>query len=94
MDFVFLKGDAVAFFRSDAQEAEWTQEELSISCVFPFLEGKVIERGMTILFQNPATDAWQAYEIRKCTMYPGEAYQQLIAEDIAVSELTDCHIEG
>lgn len=94
MEFVFMKGDSVAFSRSDAQEAEWTQEEMSLSCVFPYLADKVIERGMVILFQDPATDDWEAYEVRKCSMFPGESYQQLTAEDICVSELTDCHIES
>jgi hypothetical protein len=84
-----MKGDSVAFSRSDAQEAEWTQEEMSLSCVFPYLADKVIERGMVILFQDPATDDWEAYEVRKCSMFPGESYQQLTAEDICVSELTD-----
>lgn len=95
MNFTFLKPSGeVAFFRSDAEEASWTQEELNLNCIFPYLAGKVIERGMTILFQDPATNDWQAYEIRKCTLMPGDAYQQLIAEDIAVSELTDCHIQN
>lgn len=94
MTFTFLKNGAVIFTRSDAQEAQWTQEEFNLSCVFPFLPEKVIERGMQILFTDPATEAWQAYEVRQCLMYPGESYQQITAEDIAVSELTDCHIQG
>lgn len=90
MDFTFLKGGAVAFFRSDAQQAEWTQEELNLHCVFPFLPDKVIERGMTILFQDPATNDWQAYEVRQSQGFTD--YQQIEAEDLAVAELTDCHI--
>ena len=92
MDFTFLKGGQVAFSRNDAEQAEWTQEELSLLCTFPYIPQKTIERGMTVLFQDPATNAWQAYEVRNCTIFPGEAYQQFTAEDIAVSELTDCHI--
>ena len=92
MDFTFLKGGQVAFARNDAEQAEWTQEELSLLCTFPYIPQKTIERGMTVLFQDPATNAWQAYEVRNCTIFPGEAYQQFTAEDIAVSELTDCHI--
>ena len=93
MEFTFLKGSEVAFYRSDAQEAEWTEEELSVHCTFPYDPGKVIERGMVVLFQDPATNSWQAYEIRQCVLYPGGFYQQFTAEDLAVSELTDCHIQ-
>ena len=94
MDFTFLNlaGD-VAFVRSDAEEASWTQEELNLHCTFPYLPNKVIENGMTILFQDPASGEWQAYEIRHCSGYASDYYQQIIAEDIAISELTDCHIQ-
>ena len=93
MDFTFLKASGqVAFFRSDAEQAEWTQEEFNLHCTFPLITGKLIERGMVILFQDPATNDWQAYEIRQCTVNPGDYFQQITAEDLAVSELTDCHI--
>lgn len=92
MDFTFLKGNSVLFVRNDAEQAEWTQEEFSLLCTFPYNASKIIERGMTVLFQDPATGAWQAYEVRNCTIFPGDSYQQFTAEDIAVSELTDCHI--
>lgn len=94
MEFTFLKGKTVSFVRDDAEQAEWTQEELSLLCTFPYDRNKAIERGMTVLFQDPATGAWQAYEVRNCTVFPGESYQQFTAEDIAISELTDCHIPG
>ena len=94
MNFTFLKATGeVAFFRSDAEQADWTQEEFSLHCLFPYVTDKVIERGMTVLFQDPATNDWQAYEIRQCEIYPGDYYQQFTAEDIAVSELTDCHVQ-
>lgn len=94
MDFTFLKNGTVAFSRNDAEQAEWTQEEFSLLCTFPYIPKKTIERGMTVLFADPATGAVQAYEIRNCTVFPGEAYQQITAEDIAIAELTDCHISG
>lgn len=94
MDFTFLKNGTVAFSRNDAEQAEWTQEEFSLLCTFPYIPQKAIERGMTVLFADPATGAVQAYEIRNCTVFPGEAYQQFTAEDIAIAELTDCHIPG
>ena len=94
MDFTFLKNGTAVFSRNDAEQAEWTQEEFSLMCTFPYIPQKAIERGMTVLFADPATGAVQAYEIRNCTVFPGEAYQQFTAEDIAIAELTDCHIPG
>lgn len=95
MDFTFLKATGqVAFYRSDAEQAEWTQEEMSLNCTFPLDNGKIIERGMVVLFQDPATNAWQAYEIRQCQVFPGDGYQQFTAECLAISELTDCHIQN
>ena len=90
--FTFLKNGKVAFFRSDDEQAEWTQEEMSLLCTFPYDEKKVIERGMTVLFNDPATGAFQAYEIRNCSGFAYDGYQQFTAEDIAISELKDCHI--
>ena len=93
MDFTFLTpSGAVAFFRSDAEQAEWTEEEMSLLCTFPVIEGKMIERGMIVLFQDPATDDWQAFEVRNDKFIEGDHYQQFTAESIAISELTDCHI--
>ena len=90
MDFTFLKGDSVAFFRSDAITAEWVQEELNVHCVFPYLPDKEIERGMIILFQDPATDDWHAHIVRQIQQYTES--QQVEAEDIAITELSSCHI--
>lgn len=90
--FTFLKNGSVAFVRSDAEQADWTQEQLSLICTFPYLKNKVIERGMVILFQDPATAEYQAYEIRNVSGFAFDGYQQLTAECISVSELHDCHI--
>ena len=93
MDFTFLKSSGeVAFFRSDAEQAEWTQEEMSVLCTFPTVTDKLIERGMILLFQDPATNDWQAFEVRNAKYVEGDHYQQITAESIAISELTDCHI--
>lgn len=90
MEFTFLKGNNVAFFRSDAQTAEWTQEEMNVHCTFPLLPGKIIERGMILLFQDPATDDWQAFTIRQCKGFAN--YQQIETESIAITELSACHV--
>ena len=93
MNFTFLRSNGnVAFFRSDAEQADWCQEEMTVTATFPYVENKVIERGMIVLFQDYATGDWQAYEIRQCTIMPGDYYQQFTAENLAISELTDCHI--
>lgn len=92
MEFTFLKNGKVAFFRSDAEQADWTQEEMSLFCSFPYDPKKIIERGMTVLFRDPATGSWIAHEIRNCQVYPGDSYQQITTEELAISELTDCHI--
>ena len=93
MNFTFLKAtQEVAFFRSDAEQAEWTQEEMSLLCTFPTIQGKHVQRGMTILFQDPAIGDWHAYEVRNAKFIEGDHYQQVRAESIAISELTDCHI--
>ena len=91
--FTFLSGEKVAFFRADAEQAEWSQDEMSLFCTFPLDSGKLIERGMTVLFQDPATGDWKAYEVRNVSQFPGEGYQQFTAEDLAISELTDCHLQ-
>lgn len=93
MNFTFLKpSGAVSFFRSDAEQADWTQHELSLLCTFPYMSEKVITRGMIILFQDPATNTYQAYYIRKCVSNVSEGYQQITAEDLAITELNGCHI--
>jgi phage minor structural protein len=95
MDFTFLNhtGD-VAFARSDAETAEWTEEEKSLFCSFPYKADKAISRGMTILFQGPADNDWQAYIIRNCETYAAEGYQQFTAEDIVITELDTLHIQN
>ena len=95
MTFTFLKPSGeVAFFREDAEQAEWTQEEMNLLCSFPYLTEKTITRGMVILFQDPATDDWKAYEVRQCATYEEQGYQQITAEDICISELNDCFIKS
>lgn len=93
MDFMFLRSSGdVAFYRSDAEQADWCQEEMTVNASFPYVKDKVIERGMIVLFQDPATNDWQAFEIRTSANYAYDMYQQITAESIAISELTDEHI--
>ena len=74
------------------EQGNWTQEEYSVNATFPYDSGKVITRGMRISFPDPATGNTEVFEIRNVTNIEPDHYQQIIAEHIAVSELTDEHI--
>jgi len=91
MEFVFLNpAGTVLFSRSDAEDAHWLPHEYSMSAMFPFDPAKKIERGMRIAFRDPVTDTIEMFEVRDVTMPDGE--QDIQAEHIAVSELSDEHI--
>lgn len=93
MQTVFLNdAGVVQFARDDMEQGNWTVEEYTVNATFPFVPGKVITRGMRIMFRDPADDSLQAFEIRNVTNIEPEHYQQIIAEHIAVSELSDEHI--
>lgn len=93
MDFLFFNAaNQPLFTRNDAEQAEWTVEQFSFFGLFPFDAGKVIERGQRIAFQD-ADGVWQAFEIRKAKSYEPDHYQEITAEHIVVSELTDDHVQ-
>ena len=92
METIFLNAaGTVQFVRSDMEQGNWTQEEYSVNATFPYVEGKVITRGMRLAFRDPATNNLEVFEIRNVTNIEPDHYQQVIAEHIAVSELTDEH---
>lgn len=93
MDFLFFNAaNQPLFTRNDAEQAEWTVEQFSFFGLFPFDAEKVIERGQRVAFQD-ADGIWQAFEIRKAKSYEPDHYQEITAEHIAVSELTDEHVQ-
>lgn len=93
MDFLFFNAaNQPLFTRNDAEQAEWTVEQFSFFGLFPFDADKVIERGQRIAFQD-ADGVWQAFEIRKAKSYEPDNYQEITAEHIVVSELTDEHVQ-
>ena len=95
MEFIFLNAAGVTLFsRSDAEEGHWTQQEMSVNATFPFDSGKVIERGQRIAFRDPATDSIEVFEIRTCAIIEPDHYQEITAEHIALSELSDEHINN
>ena len=94
MTFLFFTSANVPIFtRADAESAVWTVEEMGLQCLFPYDPDKVIQRGQIIGFPDD-TGAYQAFEIRKVRTYEPDHYQEIWAEHIAVSELTDEHFQS
>ena len=95
MECKFLNAaGTVLFVRDDMEQGNWTQEEYSVNATFPYVSGKVIQRGQRLAFRDPATNTLEMFEIRNVTNIEPEHYQQIIAEHIAVSELSDEHINN
>lgn len=95
METIFLNAaGTVLFVRDDMEQGEWTQEEYSVNATFPYIPGKVIERGQRFAFRDPATNNMEVFEIRNVQTIEPEHYQQFVAEHIAVSELNDEHINN
>lgn len=94
MEFTFLSAAGVTLFtRSDAETAHWVQEEMTVNATFPFVDGKVIERGQRLAFRDPATDTIEVFEVRSVSTIEPDHYQQISAEAICLSELQDEHID-
>ena len=81
------------FTRMDAESAHWVEHELTLNATFPYDENKVIERGMRVTFRNPITDKFEMFEIRQVVETEPDHGQQITAENIAVAELSDEHID-
>ena len=95
METIFLNAAGVVqFVRDDMEQGNWTQEEYSVNMTFPFDAGKVILRGMRVAFRDPVTNSLEFFEIRNVTNIEPDHYQQIIGESIAVSELSDEHIDS
>lgn len=94
MEFIFFnQAGQTLFTRSDMESGHWVQHELSVNAVFPFDPEKVIQRGQRIAFRDPATDNLEVFEIRQVSTLEPDHYQQFSAEQIALSELSDEHID-
>ena len=93
MEFLFFTAaDAVLFTRDDAESANWTVEEMSLTAEFPRDADRVIQRGQRIGFEYDGV--LQLYEIRKVENLEPDHYQRITAEHIAISELSDEHTPG
>lgn len=94
MEFIFLNAAGTTLFtRTDIESGHWVQHEYSVNADFPFVPGKVIERGMRIAFRDPATDNIEVFEIRNVVNTEPDHFQQITAEHIALAELSDEHID-
>jgi len=89
MRFLFFDAaGTVLFERSDPESASVTHEEMTLEALFSYDAGKVIHRGMRVGYED-ASGVFQVYEIRKVKTYEPDHYQEVSAEHIAISELTD-----
>ena len=94
MECIFLNAAGTTLFtRTDIESGHWVQQEMSVNADFPFVPGKVIERGMRIAFRDPATDNIEVFEIRNVVNTEPDHFQQITAEHIALAELSDEHID-
>lgn len=93
MEYIFLNAAGQTLFtRTDIESGHWVQQEMSVNADFPFVPGKVIQIGQRIAFRDPATDTIQVFEIRNVVNAEQDHYQQITAEHIVISELSDEHI--
>lgn len=94
MEFIFFGSDnKLVFARRDAEQAEWTVHEMGLHLLFPYDSNKVIERGQRVGFYDDSS-VFQMFEIRRAKTYEPDHYQEIEAEHIAISELTDEFYEG
>lgn len=92
MQFVFLDTSGkTLFIRNDAISAQWTQEEMSLTADFPYISNKIIRDGQILAFQW--LNEWQIFEIKTAKELEPNHFQQITAESLVISELTDEHIE-
>lgn len=84
----------ILYIRDDMESGVWHEHEFNVNMVFPFDAEKPISRGMRLSFPAPATGDIQFFEIRNVQNIEPDAYQQITAEHIAVSELSDEHINA
>lgn len=95
MQFTFIDmAGKTLFIRDDAERAQWSQEEMSIDLEFPVVDGKLISIGQRVFFVDPSTGEHQIYEIKQAKTVEPDHYQQITAEHICISELSDEHIDN
>lgn len=92
MNFVFFNAAGQTLFsRSDAESAHWVQHELTLTADFPFNADKKVEIGQRIAYRDGNT--LNVFEVRQVTNTEPDHGQRVTAESIAISELSDEHID-
>ena len=95
MTFTFLDmTNKTLFVRDDAERASWTVEEMTLDADFPYDPSKIVSIGQRVFFKDPATGRHQIYEVKQPRTFQPDGYQQITAENICISELSDEHIDG
>ena len=95
MECIFLNAAGTTLFvRDDMESGHWVQEQMNLTADFPFDIAKVIERGQRVAFRDPATDTLEVFEIIVVTNNEPDHFQQITAEHICISELSDEHINS
>ena len=95
MECIFLNAAGQTLFvRDDMEEGHWIQQEMNLTASFPYKPAKLIQFGQRIAFRDPATDIIQVFEIRTVKNHEPDHYQQITAEHICISELSDEHINS
>lgn len=90
-EFIFFdQSDNVLFVRTDAEQATWQVDELTLTCLFPYVAEKPIVQGIRIAFEDD-DGVLQPFEVRKVKNYEPDQYQEITCEHIVISELTDAH---
>jgi hypothetical protein len=93
MEFIFFDASGSRLFvHNDAESATHCHEEMSLQALFPYDAGKVIQRGQRIGYTD-ALGVFQPFEIRKVRTYEPDHYQEITAEHIVISELSDEHLD-
>ena len=94
MECIFFNAAGQTLFvRDDMESGHWVMQEMNMTADFPFDSGKIIQGGQRIAFRDPVLDNLEMFEIKTVTNHEPEHYQQITAENIAISELHDEHIE-
>lgn len=94
MEFLFFdQAGRTLFVRDDAERATWTHEEMRLQLMFPYDAGKTIINGQRVGFLD-SLGVYQVFEVRTVRTMEPDHYQEITAEHIVISELTDEHFAG
>lgn len=89
MQYTFFDyADHILFVRDDIESGSWSQEEMTLNALFPYHKDKEIKQEMRIGFVD-ALGVYQVFEIRKVRNYEPDHYQEITAESIVISELSN-----